>query len=213
MFFETHQRMQSFCELLEKLGYLTCIYQKNEDTGQDDLADIRLHEIESIEMFGEFYQHNFFKPGRSEVIHIDKFAYQLARALVEVSKSAEPDNRGFVSLEYQKVIAEIKEHFGLEVKESHIQVLEKKGLFVKRTPIGEKVHIQFDKSEFSQIYKYWQIINEIDHWNEKRLVDRKTDYNAITKEAPKNNCPSCKAEVAMDANFCPHCGHKLAQAA
>lgn len=210
MFFESHQRMESFCELLDKLGYLTCIYEKNEDTEKMELDRIRMHNIEGIEMFGEFYQHNFFKPGRSEVIHIDKFAYILARAFVEASEDIDADRRGLVNLDYKQFLQDTEENLGFSIKESHIQVLEKKGLFLKRQPVGEQVMVSFDKAEYQQTYAFWKIINEIDHWNESGSVDKETDFNKIEKGGPTGECPSCKASVNPEANFCPQCGHKLA---
>ncbi len=210
MFFESHQRMESFCVLLDKLGYLTCLYEKNEDTEKMELANVRIHDVETIEIFGEFYQHNYFKPGRSEIIHLDKIAYIFARALVEASVDEEVDHRGLVSIDYNQFKEDTLEKFGFDIKETYVALLEKKGLFVKRTPINDKVMVQFDKKEFHEVFAYWQIIHEIDHWNEKGAVLKDQDYNKIVKGGPKTDCPSCKKPVTAEANFCPACGHKLA---
>ncbi len=209
MFLESHQRMQNFCELLSKLGYLTLIMEKNEDTEQMEIKELRVHDTQTVELFGEFYQHNFFKAGKSEIIHLDTMAYPLAGALAALAADAEPDRNGAVKLNYQDLIKNLKERFFIDLKGTHFTVLEKKGLFVKRTTENETVYLSFDRQEFAQTYKFWQIINEIDHWNEKGFVDLNADYNEYKSGDVKDKCPSCATDIKQAANFCPNCGHKL----
>jgi CRP-like cAMP-binding protein len=211
MFFESHQRMQSFCELLGKLGYLTPLYEKNPDTEQLELTNVRVHDIQTIELFGDFYQHNFFKAGKSEQIHLEPLAYVLARAFSELSANAEADRNQVVKLDYKQFVLDLKEKFHIDMKETHINLLEKKGLFVKRQSVNEVVYLSFDRKEFTTMYKFWQIINEIDHWNQKGIVDVNANYNEIKAHAGPSKCPSCKVELKLEAKFCPECGHKLAQ--
>lgn len=209
MFFESHKRMENFCVLLEKLGYLTCLYTKNEETEIEELTDLRVHNVQFIELFGEFYQHNFFKAGSSEIIRLEKIAYLMARCLVEVTIKTDMDQRGYVSVDYAEFRELAKDQYGFDVKDTYIALLEKKGLFLKRISKADKVILEFDKKEFAEVYSYWQVIQEIDYWNEYGLVDKKKDLNKVTKSGPSAGCPSCHEEVAADANFCPHCGHKL----
>jgi hypothetical protein len=210
MFFESHQRMQSFCEMLGTLGYLTPLYDKNPDTDLLELTSVRIHNLEIIELFGDFYQHNFFKAGKSEQIHLEPLAYQLCRAFAALSKDIEAARNGIVKMDYKDFLTQTKEKFYIEMKETHISLLEKKGLYVKRETLNEVVFLSFDKNEFSQMAKFWEIINEIDHWNKKGSVDLATNYNEIKAHAGPSSCPGCKHELKMEAKFCPECGYKLA---
>ena len=215
MFLESHQRMLAFCELLGKLNYVSLKYEKNEDSEQMELQEIRIHDLQTIEHFGEFYQHNFFKAGKSEMIHIDQMAYQLAGAFSGLASEAgvEVDRNGTVKLNYQEFIKNLKEKFYLELKDTHLNILEKKGLFVKRSTVNEVVCFQFDRFEFSQTYRFWQIINEIDHWNSIGFVDMKTNYNEFTKQKVSGKCTSCQSDLGETAKFCANCGAKVAAAA
>lgn len=208
MFLESPQRMQSFCELLGKLGYMSLRYEKNEDTEQMELMELRIHDLQTIELFGEFYQHNFFKAGKSEVIHVDKTAMQLAGALNKLAENEPVDRNGAVKLDYQKMLKDLKEQFYIDLKETHISLLEKKGLYVKRQTVNEVVNFQFDKFEFSQTFKFWQIIMEVDRWNEKGFVDVNANYNEYKKQGPEK-CPGCQTEMKQASKFCPECGYKL----
>ena len=73
--------MENFVMLLGKLGYISLRYEKNEDTEQDELVELRIHDTQTIELFGEFYQHNLFKAGKSEMIHVDPTAVKLCCGL------------------------------------------------------------------------------------------------------------------------------------
>ena len=210
MFLESQQRMQSFCELLGKLGYLTLKYEKNEETDISELVELRIHDIQTIEHFGEFYQHNFFKSGKAEVIYVDKTALQVAYAITQVAASAEADRNNVVKIEYQGLIKELKEKYFVELKETHLQLLEKKGLYVKRQTINEVVYFSFDRYEFQQTVRYWQIIQEVDRWNEKGFVDMNANYNEYKPSSTATKCPGCQAELKQAGKFCSECGHKLA---
>lgn len=209
MFLESHQRMLSFCELLGKLGYITLKYEKNEETEIEELIELRIHDVQTIEHFGEFYQHNFFKAGRSEVIFVDKTALMVASAIVQTAATAEADRNNVVKLNYIDMLKELKEKFYFDLKETQIQLLEKKGLYVKRQTLDEKVFISFDRYEFQQTVKYWQIIQEIDRWNEKGFVDVKANYNEVKNNGPEK-CGGCQVEIKVASKFCPECGFKLA---
>lgn len=210
MFLESHQRMQSFCELLSKLGYVSLRYEKNEDSEQMELQEVRIHDPQTVELFGEFYQHNLFKAGKSEMIHLDPMAYQLAGAFSALAAGAEADRHGIVTLNYQDFIKDLKEKFFIELKGTHLNILEKKGLFIKRSTVNEVVFFQFDRFEFLQTYRFWQLINEMDRWNEIGFVDVNANYNEYKSANNNQQCPSCKNDLKADVNFCPNCGHKLA---
>lgn len=208
MFLESHQRMQSFCELLSKLGYVTLKYEKNEDTELMELQELRLHDLQTIEHFGEFYQHNFFKAGKSEVIHVDKIATQVAGAFCALAGSEEVDRNGVVKLEYKKLIEEMKSKFYIDFKETHVGLLEKKGLYMKRQTLNDTVYVSFDRYEWMSTYKYWQIIQEIDRWNETGHVNLNENLNEYKAQGPEK-CGGCGEVIKQASKFCPECGHKL----
>ena len=209
MFLESPTRMQSFCEILGKLGYVNLKFEKNEDTEQMELQELRIHNLQIVELFGEFYQHNFFKAGKSEIILLDKTALTLARAFSDKAESVEADRNGVVKLNYQELLEYIKNTYFLEVKEVHVNLLEKKGLYMKRQTLDEKVFVAFDKYEWSSTAKFWQIIQEIDRWNETGLVNMNENLNEVKVQGPAR-CTGCNAEIKQQAKFCPECGVKLA---
>lgn len=209
MFLESPQRMQSFCELLSKLGYLHLHYEKNEDTEQMEIQEVRVLDVQTVELFGEFFQHNFFKAGKSEVIIADKTAIQLAKAFCELSKDVEADRNGVVKLEYKKLIDDIKAQYYIDLKEVHIGLLEKKGLYVKRQTLNEVVYVSFDRFEWSSTLKFWQIIQEIDRWNQQGFVNVNEDLNEV-KAQKAAKCDGCGALVKAESKFCSECGNKVA---
>lgn len=212
MFLESPQRMQSFCELLGKLGYLHLKYEKNEDTEQMELQEIRVHDAQGVEMFGEFYQHNFFKAGKSEVIIVDKMAMQITGAFVALASGLERDRSGVVKLEYKAMLDDLKNKFFIDFKEVHIGLLEKKGLYVKRQNVNDVIYLSFDINEWNSTYRFWQIIQEIDRWNATGYVNVNENLNEYKQQGPEK-CPGCSVEIKQAAKFCPECGHKLSAAA
>ncbi|MCB0363076.1 MAG: hypothetical protein KDD35_10155, partial [Bdellovibrionales bacterium] len=213
MFKESLIRMQSVVELLVKLGKAEIHWEKNEDD-IDEIVSLTLFDVALIEDFAEFYQYNIYKPGKSEVIYVDALAIKAATALVEVVKDEPLDFRGAVKLEYDHVLKQVKELFRFDLKTLHLDSLEKKGLFVKRQPNDKgQVFLSYDKVEFQNMLRFWQIINEIDKWNQKGFVDlnEKPDtYEDLGANALV--CPSCKGSLNETNKFCPSCGIKLAAA-
>ncbi len=209
MFLESMQRMQSFCELLSKHGYLTMRYEKNEDTNQNELVELRIHDLQTVELFGEFYQHNFFKAGKSEIILVDKTAIQIAGAFCDLSAKVELDRNGIVKLEYKPLIEELKAKYYIDLKDVHIGLLEKKGLYVKRQSLEDKVFISFDRFEWHSTFKFWQIIQEVNRWNETGAVNVGENLNAVKAASPEK-CTGCGSFIKGGSKFCSDCGHKLA---
>jgi hypothetical protein len=209
MFLESNVRMQSFCDLLGKLGYITTHYEKNEETELDELVDIRIHDLQTIEHFGEFYQHNLFKAGKSEIIIIDKLALQIAGAFAALANDVEPDRNGVVKLDYKNFIEKLKNKYFIDFKENHVGLLEKKGLYMKRQSVNDVVFVSYDKYEWQSTYKFWQIIQEIDRWNETGRVNLTENLNEYKSAGPAK-CPGCSELIAEAKNFCTNCGHKLA---
>lgn len=212
MFLDSIVRMENVLNVLAKLNLVSLIKIKDEDDddGKMILSEIRIHRLEIVELFAEFYQHNLYKPGKAEGIYIDPIALQLTGALVEVSKESPVDRQGVVRLEYSKLLEDLKSQFGIDMKSTHLNALEKKGLFVKRSTVDEMVFMAFDRQEFEFTFRYWQIINEIDKWNKNGIVDMDEDISLHVKEQASSACPSCSSPIDESANFCSQCGFKLA---
>lgn len=213
MFLDSPQRMRSLAELLTKLKFAEMKFEKNEE-GDEELSKIKIYDIQLIEDFAEFYQYNLYKGSRAEVIYIDPLAHRVGRALARLAENAEVDRRGAVRLEFEPLLVQMKKNFGVELKDTHINVLEKKGLFVKRqaTDKGE-VFLSFDKAEFKRIATYWDILSEIDKWNDKGFVDmnESIEYQPPTEgESGDSTCPECKTAISATHKFCPNCGTKMA---
>lgn len=209
MFAESPQRIRCLVELLSKLKYLTMHFMKNEE-GEEELDHVVIDDLQGIEDFAEFYQYNLYKGGKSEVIYLDPLAFKVAKAFVILSANVEVDRKGVVRLDYDEVLQKLKSDFKIELKATHLDALEKKGLFVQRVPQGDtKTEIRFDKAEFQKISKYWQVIREIDKWNEKGYIDM-NDLDDAQEASATAGCPQCQGEVKAEHKFCPHCGFKLA---
>ncbi len=207
LFAESPQRMRSLLDLLTKIGHLTLKVEKNEE-GEEELKKAVVHNIQFIEDFADFYQYNLYKGGKAEIIYVDPLAYKVAKALVLMAAGAEVNHKGAVSLVYDNVLAELKKKFKIELKATHLDLLEKKGLFVARASRDSGVFLQYDKAEFERIVGFWSVIHEVDKWNEKGQVDMVDPEEASDSDG--TSCPQCEAGIQEQHKFCPSCGFKLA---
>lgn len=212
MFAESPVRMRSLLDLLKKIGYAELTFIKTEE-GDEELNKAIIHNIQDIEDFAEFYQYNLYKGGYSEVIHVDKLALKVAKLFVALSEGIEPDRRGATIMEWEKVLETAKTAHNFEIKGTHLDVLEKKGLFVKRqSRENAPTVIMFDRNEFKKMSTYWAIIHEIDKWNDKGFVDlNEKEEKASASSGPA--CPQCQGVIDASHKFCPHCGFKIEAAA
>lgn len=211
MFLESPQRMQNCLELLENIGYAKLSWEDPEEEGAEpELDDVTLFNVELLEHFSEFYQYNLYKGGRAEPIYVDPMALQVAKALLGVAKDVELDRWGALNLEYQGMLQSLKQDHQLDLKATHLNLLEKKGLFVKRTSRDDGgVFMSFDKGEFERVVGFWEIIREIDRWNERGYVAKSED-SEVSGEGGSSSCPDCQTEVTEEQKFCANCGFKLA---
>lgn len=207
-FGESPQRMRTLMDLLLKLKLAELTIGKN-DEGEEELQTIKLFQVQMYEDFAEFFQYHLFKGSRAEAIYVDPLALKVAKAMYEVSATAEVDHRGASRLPYATVLTECKNKYNLDLKNTHLDILEKKGLFVQRKSHDDgSLTLSFDRAEFGKMSRYWAILLEIDKWNETGAVDlhEKEEAAAVSALA----CPDCKGPLEEKHKFCPNCGYKLA---
>lgn len=213
IFLEPHSRVYSVVEILTKLKYAEMVYTKN-DEGEEEFSDIKFFNVKVIEDFSDFYQYQYYKPGKSELIVIDRLAMKLAGALAALSENAELDHKRAVNLDYETLVVDMKSKFNIELKTNHFELLEKKGLFAQKKSRNDKVYLSFDREEFRKSYTFWQILHEIDLWNERGFVKMKEDEEKKPSASTGGmQCPSCSGDVSTEHKFCPHCGQKVQAAA
>jgi hypothetical protein len=213
IFLEPHSRVLSVVEILTKLKYAEMVYTKN-DEGEEEFSDIKFFNVKVIEEFSDFYQYQFYKPGRSELIYVDKLAMKITGGLVALSENAEVDHKGAVNLDYEQLFIDMKAKFNIELKTNHFELLEKKGLFAQKKSKGEKVFLAFDREEFKRNFTFWQIIHEIDKWNERGFVNMNEKEEEKKPANPAGiECASCSGAISAEHKFCPHCGAKTQAAA
>jgi hypothetical protein len=209
-FGESPPRLRSLMDLLAKLKLAELKIEKPEDSEEEELSEIKLSFVQIYEDFAEFYQYHLFKGSRAEAIFVDPLALKVAKALYEISVIAEVDHKGASKLDYGTVVNECKTKFHIDLKNTHLDALEKKGLFVQRKSYDDgRVELLFDRKEFGRMAQFWAILLEIDKWNEKGFVDLHEKEEVV---AAANACPACSSPIDGKSKFCSNCGHKLAAA-
>ncbi len=198
-------------DLLAKLKFVDLKMGKS-DEGEETLIDVHFFDVQLCEDFAEFYQYHLFKGSRAEAIYVDPLALKVAKALVAVSEGAPVNHKGASAVDYQVVLNECKAKYRIDLKNTHLDALERKGLFVVRKSFDDgKVELQFDRAEFVKMAHFWSIILEIDKWNEKGSVDLNEKEEAAPTDGAE--CTACHGKIDNTHKFCPHCGHKLQVAA
>lgn len=213
IFLEPHTRVFGAVEILVKLKYAELVYKIN-DEGEEELSDIKLFNVKLIEDFSDYFQHQYFKSGKNEILIVDKLAMKLAGALADLSENEELDHKRAVNMDYEALITALKDKHGIELKTGHFDLLEKKGLYAVRKTKNDKVYLSFDREEFKKSYINWTIINEFDKWNENGFINMKEEEELKKAQAKgAAECPSCAGVITPEQKFCPSCGHKLLKAA
>lgn len=212
IFLEPHSRVYNVIEILTKLKYAEMVYTEN-DEGEQEFSDIKFFNLKIVEEFSDFYQYQYYKPGKSELIVVDKIAMKVAGALVALSENAEVDHKRAVNLDYEVLLQEMKEKYSIELKQGHLEILEKKGLFAQKKTRNDKVYLVFDREEFKRNHLFWEIIHEIDKWNERGFVKMVEEEEKKASSGGELQCVSCSGAISAEHKFCPHCGHKNQAAA
>jgi hypothetical protein len=207
-FMETPKRMIEALKLLSKLNYVELKYEKNED-GVEEIDEIQFDKIEAIEMFAQYFQYHLYKGGRSESLIADRKAIHLVKSFISLSEDEETDFRGAVKVDFNSTVAHLKNEFQIDFNSTHIDILEKKGLFIKRLNEKEGVSLSFDKNEFLETLSNWEVLYEIKLWNEKGFVDIADDSLYRMETASEIACTDCGSPIDDGHKFCPECGFKL----
>lgn len=209
-FGDSPQRLRQLMNLFLKLKLAEFTVTTSEE-GEEELGNIKLLNLHLFEGFAEFFQYHLFKGSRAEAIYVDPLALKVAKAIFEISASAQVDHKGASRIDYGLVLSECKAKYRFDLKNTHLDALERKGLFVKRQSHDDgNVTLIFDRMEFGKMASYWEILHEIDKWNEKGLVD--VNEKEIVLEADQTACPDCSSPILETNKFCPNCGCKLAAA-
>ncbi len=210
-FGESPQRMRQLMDLMTKLKFAELKMYKT-DEGEEDIQDVTLMKTQLCEDFAEFYQYHLYKGSRAEAIFVDPLALKVAKALVDLSEGAEVNHKGASKLDYAVILEQCKTKYRIDLKTMHLDLLEKKGLFVQRKSFDDgKMEISFDRVEFVKMAQFWSIIFEIDKWNEKGFVDLNEKEEVVG--GVDGECGGCKGKVEAIHKFCPHCGFKVQAAA
>jgi CRP-like cAMP-binding protein len=209
-FGESPQRLRQLMNLFLKLKLVEFTVTTSEE-GEEELGNIKFLNLHLFEGFAEFFQYHLFKGSRAEAIYVDPLALKVAKAIYGATATAEVDHKGASRIDYSLVLNECKTKFRFDLKNTHLDALERKGLFVKRQSHDDgNLTLIFDRMEFGKMSSYWEILLEIDKWNEKGLVDLNE------KEAPlepgQAACPDCQSPIVDTNKFCPNCGARLAAA-
>jgi hypothetical protein len=206
-FGESPQRMRTLLDALLKLKLVEFTVRETEE-GEEELSDVKLLNAQVFEDFAEFYQYHLFKGSRAEAIFVDSLALRVAKAFTELSEGAEVDHKGASKLDWTNVLAACKSKYLLDLKNTHLDLLEKKGLFVKRQSFDDgRLQLSFDRNEFAKMAQFWAIILEIDKWNTKGFVDLNEKEEVAASSGPA--CPQCSGVIEAKHKFCPHCGAKV----
>lgn len=207
-FMEPTSRLKQWMLLFKKKG-LAHFEIKTDEEGEEDLGKIILTDLQRLEDFAEFYQHYYFKSPAHELIQFEEAPFKAAKILVELGDGVPVDHKKATPLEMSQINEAYKKAYGTEFKTSLFDHLERKGLFVKRKSFDDgRLIVSFDREEYSKIVGFWELLREVNQWNEKGLVDMNEKVEA--PQSSKLLCSSCQSELNEEHKFCPQCGMKLA---
>lgn len=208
-FLEPSSRLKQWMLLLKKKNYAQFEIKTSEE-GEEDLGKILLTNVQILEDFAEFYQHYFFKSPTHELIQYEESPFRAAKTLVQVGEGAPVDHRKATVVEMTQINQAYKAQYGVDFKVNQFDHLERKGLFVKRQSFDDgRLTVAFDREEFLKVASFWELLKEVNLWNEKGFVDV-NEKPLQPSSSASLLCPSCESELKVDHKFCPECGFKLA---
>jgi hypothetical protein len=211
IFGESPKRLEQACNILVKLKFAGYEMGKSIDDpeGPEEIQRIHFHDLAAVEAFFEFYQYAYFKNGVTNFIKYDESSYQLLSNFLKMVESAPVDRKGAASIDFPKAVEFFKTEFSINLNKDHFSQLENRGLYAKRQAKTDgNVSISLDLKEWQTMQKIWNMLREIEKWNEKGYASI-TDDEVISKKKTGSSCPSCHIDVAAVAKFCQECGAKL----
>jgi hypothetical protein len=218
IFLENPKRLENAVMVLAKLKLAELEFGKPEEAEEDEklaqalpevLLRINFLDLPRVEQFFEFFQFYYYKSGKADLLRVDEIAYMLLGSMIKLFEKETPDRSGKVSLPYQTVLEGIKNDAGINLNNDHFNLLEKKGIMFARNSRDAGLSLSVLFLEMRQTYDHWQILREIDKWNENGSVDLKEEENLKTQTSAQF-CSGCKAEIKEKVNFCANCGIKVA---
>ena len=178
--------------------------------GPDVILKLHFTDINCIENFFEFYQYNYFNPGKKSFLEYDDIAINLSETLVDEASKVQPDRHGKAHVAFKTISDSYTARTGAVIVPAHIQHLETKGIFCKLRNLEDKgVTVEFEAKEIQNILYSWKILREIKKWNQKGSVDPNEVEKVQKKVALTGVCPACGAAKVSDARFCHACGAKI----
>jgi hypothetical protein len=218
IFHEPSERLDSAIKILVKLKlaeqHMVKVEEPDEDDleseGREELGQVHLLDLPRIERFFEYYQYYSAKSGKGEFLITNTQCLKFVSALLKISEGVEADRNGAVRIPFGAAVERLKADYGLVFNDTYIGLLEMKGLLLNRTSRDEGVFFAFDVKEFRGAFENWEILREIELWNEKGVVDMNPEEAAKPVQAAAFKCSSCSQEAPSSSKFCPNCGVKLA---
>ncbi len=133
------------------------------EEGEEELADLTFTNLRRLKISPSFILYHLLKGTKAEAIFVDPLALKVAKALVQFSEGAPVDHKGASVVDYNEVLKKFKAKFRQDLNNTHLDSMEKKGLYVQRKSVEDGPNqILFDRNEFVKLSFYWSIINEID---------------------------------------------------
>ncbi len=192
-----------------KMAHLVMGKPPESPDGPDEIIEVHVHDLLGVENFFEFWQYFYFKNGRTDLLRYDESVAPLLSSLIKLSETLTLDRFGAVSIELSGAIEFVKNDLGIDLKNTHFERMEQKGVMSKRQPKADgTVFLSFEPKEYVGFSRAWRMIREIDKWNEKGFVDPNEEEAKPRKKPGENSCTQCSAHVPKEAKFCPECGAK-----
>lgn len=192
-----------------KMAHLKMGKPPENPDGPDEILEVEIFDLAGVENFFEFWQYFYFKNGRTDLLKYDESVAPLLASLIKLSETLPLDRFGAVSTELTNAIEFVKNDLGIDLKNTHFERLEQKGVMSKRQPRQDgTVFLSFEPKEYVSFSRAWRMIREIDKWNEKGFVDPAEEEAKPKKKPGENSCGQCSANVPKEAKFCPECGAK-----
>jgi hypothetical protein len=160
IFGEPSKRVELAVQILVKLKFAEYVMEPVNEPGHEgklEITGLKVYSLLPLESFYEFYQYYYFKGGKMDLLRVNEEALFILKELLLLVGSQEPDRQGVVSIEFEGLVAALKDKRGIELSNNHFTLLESKGLFMKRKSLSDgKVLVQFDLTEFKTQVEIWR---------------------------------------------------------